>query len=436
MLRIKSFIVIIVLSVAVFSASAQSAVVTIEQVIQTALKNNYDISVAKNQEVETANSNTLGNAGMLPTVSLNASGTFSNNATKQEFSTGQVIDKTGVQSQNINTGAYLTWTLFDGLKMFATHQRLKELESMGMLNTKIQIENTLVKVISAYYTIVMEKEMIIGLNENIAVSEERLKIANKKFEIGTTSKVDVLQAKIDMNVQKSTLMREKNILADAKAALNQLLLEPVDKDFDVTETIPLMNDFKFEDLKNASSSKNSDLLFSQKNIEVSKYMIKEAKALYYPRLNLNANYLFSRSENQAGFSLLNQNLGLNLGFTASWTIFNGFNTANTVKNLKLELQNSTLEYEQTKTQIELALLKAFRKYQNDMEIAKLEEDNNKLAKENLDVALERFRVGVSTSIEIKTAQQSYQESINTLSLARYAAKLSETQLLKLSGGVK
>ncbi len=424
-----------IFSLFVLLSNGQTAQLTIDQAIETALKNNYDISIAKNLATETKNSNSLGMAGMLPTASLNATGALANNPTKQEFSTGQVVDRSGVQSQNITTGAYLTWTVFDGLKMFATHARLKELESIGMLNTKIQIENTLVKVINAYYTVVMEKQMILGLKENIAVSEERLKIAQKKFDIGTSSKLDVLQAKVDMNAQKSALMKENNLLSDAKETLNQLLLQPVDNDFEVQDTIPLMNDYKYEDLKNSITAKNYDLLFAQKNIDISRYMIKEAKSNYLPRLNLNANYIFSRAENQAGLTLLNQNLGLNLGFTVGWTIFNGFNTNTQVKNLKLELENSTLEYESTKTKLQLGMIKAFKKYENDLAILELENDNKKLAKENLDIALERFRIGNSTSIELKTAQQSYQDAIDRLSSARYNAKVSETDLLKLSGGV-
>ena len=417
------------------SSIAQSAQMTIEQAAEIALKNNYDILISKNISQQAVNSNTLGNAGMLPVLSLNATGISANNDTKQEFSSGLIVDKKGVQSENITTGAYLTWTVFDGLKMFATHDRLKELEGMGMLGTKIQIENTLVQVTSAYYTIVMHKQMIDGLKASMAVSEERLKIAQKKFDIGTASKVDVLQAKVDLNAQKSALMKESTLLSDSKETLNQLLVQPVDKEFEVADSIPLMNDYKYEDLKNSILAKNSDLLFSQKNIDVSNYMIREAKAAYYPRLNLNANYIFSRAQNQAGFALLNQNLGLNLGFTASWNIFNGFNNANNIKNLKLNLENSNFEYENLKTMTQLALLKAFKKYQDDLAILQLETENNSLVKENLTIALERFRVGESNSIELKVAQQSYEEAINRLSDARYSAKISETQLLKLSGGI-
>lgn len=417
------------------TARAQGQKMTVENAIEMALKNNYDIVISKNLAMQNSNNNTLGNAGMLPRIDLNASGSLANNATKQEFSNGLVVDKNGVQSKNITTGAYLTWTVFDGLKMFGTREKLQELERMGELNAKIQIENTIVKVITSYYSIAMQKQLIIGLKENIIVSEERLKIAQKKFDIGAISKADILQAKVDLNALKSDLMRQNTLLYDAKANLNQLLVQQVEQDIDVFDSIPLMSQYKYDDLKNAIMTNNSDLLFAQKNIEISKYMIKEGKSMAYPKLNLNANYIFSRSQNQAGFSLLNQNLGLNLGFTASWTIFNGFNTSNNVKNLQLNLENSTYEFENLKTITQLNLMKAFKKNQDDIAILKLEEENQLLAKENLEIALERFRLGASTSIELKVAQESYEDSIKRLSGSRFNAKISETQLLKLSGGI-
>ena len=414
---------------------AQSSQLTFEQATEIALKNNYNISIAKNLEKEAKNANTLGNAGMLPVVSINASGTQANNAIKQEYSTGTSLDRNGIISKNISTGANLTWTVFDGLKMFATKEQLAVLESMGMLNTKVQIENTLVQLINDYYNIVMLKQMIKGLKENMAVSEERLKIAQKKFDIGNASKVDLLQAKVDLNSQKAALIRENTLLSDAKETLNQLLILPVDKDFEVADTIPLLNDYKYEDLKNSITTKNSDLLFAQKNIDSYRYIVKQTRGNYYPKLNLNANYIFSRAENAAGLTLLNQNLGLNFGFTASWTVFNGFNNANLIKNQKLDVENSVLAYESLKTQTQLNLIKAFKKYNDDLSVLTLQEDNKKLAKENLDIALDLFRVGTTNSIQLQTAQQSFIDSINQLADARYNAKISETQLLKLSGGV-
>jgi outer membrane protein len=434
-INFKIYNLVIIFLCFVFTSNAQTSSLTIEQAVELALKNNYDILISKNQSQQATNNNTLGNAGMLPKVDLNASGNLANNATKQEFSSGLVVDKNGVQSKNITTGAYLTWTVFDGLKMFATHDRLEVLQAMGELNVKIQIENTIVQVISAYYGIAMQKQVISGLKENIAVSEERLKIAQKKYDVGTSPKTDVLQAKVDLNALQSTLMRQNTLLSDAKGDLNQLLVQPVEQDIDVKDSIPLMNQYKYEDLKNLVLTNNSGLLFAQKDIDVSNYMIKEGRSAYYPKLNLNANYIFTRAQNQAGFTLLNQNLGLNLGFTANWTIFNGFTGRNNLKNLQLNLENSKLEYESVKTLTQLGLVKSFKKYQDDLSILQLEEENNKLAKENLTIALERFRLGASTSIELKEAQRSYEESIDRLSDARFNTKISETQLLKLSGGI-
>lgn len=419
----------------IVSANAQPGQLSFEQAVDIALKNNYNISVAKNLSKEAVNSNTLGNAGMLPTAAINATGNFANNAIKQEYNTGASVDKTGIISKNITTGAYLSWTIFDGLKMFATKDQLEVLESMGMLNTKVQIENTLVQLITDYYNIVMLKQMIKGLKENMAVSEERLTIAQKKFDIGNASKVDLLQAKVDLNAQKTALIRETTLLSDSKETLNQLLILPVDKDFDVLDTIPLMNDYKYEDLKNSITTKNSDVLFAEKSIDSYRDIVKETRGNYYPKLNLNANYLFSRAQNAAGLTLLNQNLGLNLGFTASWTIFNGFNNANLIKNQKLDVENATINFESVKTTAQLNLIKAFKKFQDDVAVLNLQEDNKKLAKENLDIALELFRVGTTNSIQLQTAQQSYIDAFNQLANARYSAKLSETQLLKLSGGV-
>jgi len=410
-------------------------ILTVEQAVDMTLKNNFEIQLAKNEMQQTANNNSLGNAGMLPTLILNASGSTANNATKQEFSNGLVVDKGGVKSQNINTGAYLSWTVFDGLKMFATHNRLKEMEAMGVINMKLKIENLLVEVMNSYYAIVKQKQVISGLKASIIVSEERLKIAQKKLEIGVAAKPEVLQAKLDLSMQQTALIKQLRLLNESKQNLNQLMVVSLEQDFDVNDEIPLLNQYKYDELKTSITNKNNDLLLSQKITSIAKYSIQETRAAYLPKVNLNANYIFSRNENQAGFSLLNQNLGLNLGVTASWSIFNGFVTANNVKNAKLNLAYTTLQYESVKTQTQLNLLKAFKKHEEDLVILELEQANIALAKENLDIVFERFKLGQSTSIELKIAQQSYEDAINNLADARYNGKLSETQLLKLSGAI-
>lgn len=428
----KNKYLVFVFSFLVVNLFAQEQL-TLEQAIYIGLKNNYEINIVRNSEVMASNNNTPGNAGMLPKVDLQASTSFANNATKQEFVSGLVVDKSGVQSNNINAGVFLTWTIFDGFKMFASHKKLQELELMGTLSSKILIENTLSQIIVNYYNVVRQKQLIKGLSENIKISEERLKIAEMKFNTGSGSKLDVLQAKVDMNAQTSNLYRNKTILSELKMNLNQILARSPDLEFDVSESIPVEFQLKYEELKTEMQNTNTDLLFAKRNVAFSNQLLRESKSQLFPKLNLNANYLFSRSENQAGFSLLNQNLGLNLGLTASWTIFNGLNTNNLIKNAHLQMENADYEYKSTKLKIEHSLLVSYNKYQDDQKILALEEENVVLVKEAVNIALERFRIGASNSLELKEIQKSYDDSLTRLAEARFNAKVSETQLMKLNG---
>ena len=434
-MRIHKYIFLVAFAFLAGDGILAQGQLTIEEAIQLGIKNNYNILVANNNASIAANNNSLGNAGMLPVVDINASTNFATNATKQDFSTGTSVDKAGVKSNNISSGIYVTWTLFNGLKMFATHEQLSMLESMGKLSSKIQIESTVETIVVAYYNAVKQKQLIKGLNENIKISEERLTIAQKKFEIGSGSKLDVLQAKTDKNAQISLLYRQKTVLDELKANLNQLMARATETEFEVGDTIPVSFQLKYEDLKGNYQKTNLNLLFAQQNISLYKQQLKATKGDMFPVINLNANYLFSRAENQAGLILLNRNLGFNYGLTASWRIFNGFTLNNRIKNAQLQVENASLNYTNSQTQIEQQLLIAFKRFQDDQKILELEEDNLKLVRESVNIALERFRVGTSNTLELQTIQQTFEDALTRLEEARFNAKISETTLMKLNGNL-
>lgn len=433
-MRIHKYIIATILVTILIHVNAQGQF-TLEEAIELGIKNNYDIAVVNNTAAIASNNNTLGNAGMLPVIDINAATNFANNATKQKFYTGETVDRSGVGSSNMSTGVYLTWTLFNGLKMFATHQQLSMLESMGKLSSRIQIENTLQSIVVTYYNVVKQKQLIKGLSENIKISEERLTIAQKRFEVGAGSKLDVLQAKTDMNAQTSILIRQKTTLEELKTALNQLLARPVETTFDVSDTIPVQFQMKYEDLKSNYQKTNLDMLYAQENISLTKQQLRGTRADMFPVINFNANYLFSRVESGAGQLLFNRNLGFNYGLTATWRIFNGFNLNNRIKNAQLQADNATINYNNVKSQVEQQLLVAYKHFRDDENVLGLEEDNLKLVKEAVAIALERFRVGSSNSIELKEIQKTYDDALVRLAEARYNAKVSETQLMKLNGNL-
>lgn len=434
-MRINKYSFLFIYAIFVSAATFAQGQFTLEEAIELGIKNSYDIAVVNNNAAIAENNNTLGNAGMLPVVDINASTNFATNATKQKFYTGETIDRSGVKNSNITSGVYLTWTLFNGLKMFATHEQLSALEAMGKLSSKIQIENTLQSIIITYYNVVKQKQLIKGLSENIKISEERLAIAQKKFDVGAGSKLDVLQAKTDMNAQASNLIRQKTILDELKMSLNQLLARPAETTFEVNDSIPVSFQLKYEDLKTNYQKANVSLLYAQENMALSKQQLNSTKADMFPVINLNANYLFTRAQNGAGQLLFNQNLGFNYGLTASWRIFNGFTLNNRIKNARLQEENASLNYKNIQSQVEQQLIIAFKHYEDDKKVLDLEEDNLKLVKEAVNIALERFRIGSSNSLELKVIQQTYDDALVRLSEARYNAKVSETTLMKLNGSL-
>jgi len=406
---------------------------TLDQAISIALGNNFSILIAKSQSDINANDVTLGNAGMLPQVSFNASGTTASNTTHQNYSSGQEVNKSGVGSNNINSGLALSWTLFDGMKMFANYDKLKELKAMGELNLKVQIENNIAQVIRSYYDVVRQKQFIKVTSQLISIYDEREKISETKFNIGSGSKLEVMQAKVDMNAQRSQLLALQTALFNAKSSLNQLLARNSETDFDAVDSITLSYNPKYEDLKISAEKQNNALLFSEKNINASNYALKATRAQRFPVIGVNANYNFSRSENQAGFILLNQNLGFNTGFFASWNLFNGFEVNRQVKDAQVQAMISKMQYDMTKTQLENSIATAYRVFEQAKEALKLEEDNSKIAKENVDVALESFRIGKTSTLELKDVQKSFEDAETRLVNARYNAKAAETELMRLNG---
>jgi outer membrane protein TolC len=412
--------------------SAQESL-SLTDAIATGLKNNYSILIAKNLEEITKNDYSFGNAGMVPSVIATASGSTISNNTKQKYNTGLELNKSGVKSDAALASIGLDWTLFDGLKMFATYNKLGELNEKEKILTKIEIETLVQKIINGYFIIVQEKQLLAATIENLDVYNERFRITEAKFNVGSSSKVEFLQAKVDLNEQSTLKIKQELALSNAKISLNQLLARPVETDFEPTDSIVISYQPKLEDLKTTVVKNNYSLMSAQRDVNIASLTVNEFKSLRYPEFALTGNYVFSKTDNQAGFVLLNQNLGWNIGFTASWTLFDGFNVSRQIKNARLSYDNASLQLKDLRTQVDASLYIAFKDFETSLEVLRLEEENLEAAKENVTIALERFRIGKSTQLELKEAQNSLQDAENRTITARYATKVTETELMRLNG---
>jgi outer membrane protein len=406
---------------------------TLQQAIETGLKNNYSIIIAKNASEMAKNNATLGNAGALPQINLGLTQNNSITDTKQKYSTGSEVNKTGATSNSINAIAALDWTIFDGFKMFATYNKLKELNEMGELQARQVIENAVSEIISAYFDIVKQEALLTVIDTARKISEVKLNIAKTKFNIGSSSKVEYLQAQVDMNAEVSAYKKQQITIDASKVNLNKLLARDVSPEYEVVDSIEINYNPTYDDLKAKAAKENTGLQLAQKNITISGLTIKELRAQRFPVIGLNGNYSYSKSTSQANFILENRTNGFNYGFTATYNLFNGFTLNQKIKNAKLDLENSTINFNAAQTEVNAELIIVFKNFQNNLELLQMEESNGKLAKENVDLSLERFKAGTIDELQLKEAQQSFTEAQNRLVNARYDTKIAETDLKKLAG---
>ena len=418
------------------SAPAQRTV-SLEEAIATALQNNYNILLAKNDSIAAALDYSYKNAGFLPRLNGNLGTAWNNNAQKQILADGSKRESKGLKSNNITAQLALNWTLFDGMKMFATRDKLEEFVKLGELGIKNQLINTVASVITTYYNIVRQKQQLKAVEEQMSLSQERVKLAQYKLDIGVGTKPDVLQGKLDLNAQKAAQLLQQNLIAKLKEELNQLMNIQQSTLYEVSDSIPINTKLSLGDIQSNVESNNPALLIAKKNIDIAGLTLKERKAERLPTLTFNSAYNFNRTNNQAvinSFStLFNRSKGFNYGLTATVPIFNNFNNKRQIRQAELDIQYQRIVYDNQKSLINLSVINAWSDYEQQKRALALEEENIILAKENVSILFQVYKLNSTTLIQLKEAEKSLGDAYNRLIAARYSTKLAETELLRLKG---
>jgi len=410
---------------------AQNAL-TVNQAIEAVLKNNYDIIIQKNKAEILKTNSDASVANFLPKAGISISKSGSINSIEQKFSNGTETTKDGVTGSNFNPQLNITWTLFDGMKMFAVKSRLKNLSIIGELNYKDSLQTLIAQTIIAYYDIVSANMQLKALNDAIKISEERVTLTEKQYLVGASSKVDWLQARVDLNEEKSLVVNQLNLIEQKKADLNRLMALAPETYFTTVDSISFSDHISLSTLKELENQ-NFQLLMAEKNRQNSYLSKKEIFSNYLPQLNVMGNYGLSRSKNSAGFSLLNQTNGFSGGVSLYMPIFAGTLTQKQVKVANINTLNAETMYQKIHLQTNLKYFKAQKDFDKAKLILKMEEENILLANENLKIAAERFRLAESTAIEMRQAETSYSNAMNRLVQAKFALKSAETELLRMMG---
>tara|TARA_R110002126_G_scaffold4921_2_gene25480 strand:- start:146 stop:1450 length:1305 start_codon:yes stop_codon:yes gene_type:complete len=427
------YITIIVCLIA-FNCFGQE-VLTITDAVKTAVENNYQIITAGNNLKIDSLSVSPGFAGMLPTLEASIDDTNSVQNLSQTRSDGSQVEQDNAKNNNLSYGVALDWTLFDGLSMFANYEQLKQNQNLGEQELKQVILTKVGEVMITYYDLVQQQQQLSALDSTILISKQRVELAQNRFTIGKASKLEVLNAQVDLNTDQTLMQRQKELYANTKIELNRQLARDLKTDFIAVPEIFVDDSLLLPNLETEVVTNNPELNAERISKRISELELKQVRAARYPTIYATTGYNFGSSESSLGFTTSSNSRGFNYGFGATLNLFDGFKLNRNEKISKLELQNAEVAIEEQQQELLSFLNTTYQTYLTNISLIELEGNNEAIAKENLDITVEKYRIGIIPTLEFRTAQLNYINAKVRFSNAKFQAKLSEIILKQLSGNL-
>lgn len=419
------------------SVSAQK-LLSLEESIQLGLQNHYSIQISKKREQQALNDNTPGNAGFLPTITGTLNKSYTISGLDQEFFGGlrAPLVQSGVNSNSSNGGLAMVWTLYDGKGMFILRDRFKELQNLGAKQTETAIENLISLISSSYYDLIRQNLRVNNFKKGLEISNDRLKLAKDRYEVGQGSKVDYYSAQVDYNEDKALLIAQEQSYLNTKISYNTLLVRNHQEEFNVDSKIDLLPKLNLPELKEFALKQNPTLISALLTKKISDLDTKNIQSLQMPQIDLLAGYNMNQVNNGAGFGVQRGTSDvLNYGLRATINIFDGYNQKRRVQNAKINAEIAQLQIDDLKNALTSTLEKAFVTYENALNLISLETENYAIAKQNIDIAFDRFKVGIATSYELREVQRNAVSAETRLIETKFAAKAAEIELIRLSGNL-
>lgn len=429
-------ILFLITIISFFGTSFAQQKLSFDDAVRIVLKNNYGIRISFAEKKITENNLSLGNAGFLPVVTADANLTNNSFTQKQDFTNGTSVKSNGLTSSNLTAGVTLSWTLFDGFEMFVDYNRLKELNKTGELYLKSDIQNAVFDLMNTYFGIIKEQQTIKVIKNTILLSQERVRITQDKKNVGSSSKFEVLQAQSDLNQDSSSLLNEELKLTQLFNKLNRLLGEEPGIVYSVDESIPVNSNLNYSELLENLKKNNTEILLAEQNFNLAKLNTDLAKTDYYPVVSAFAGYNFTGNKPATGLIEKTNTYGFNYGIKASVNLFDGLNTSRSIENALINENILQLQLEDIKSGILNSFENAYKKYLNNLSLVELEKHNLQISAENVEIALERLKLGNLTPFEFRQVQITQLNAETRLLNAIYETKLAEAELLRITGSMQ
>ncbi|MEQ8907716.1 MAG: TolC family protein [Vicingaceae bacterium] len=404
---------------------------TLEQAITMGLENNYDIRLSRKAVDIAETENFIGNAGFLPEVTADGTYTESNQNTDLTFADGSGINRENAKTTTLNAGVGANWYIFDGTTMFVSKNQLEAVEKKSKYQLEAEINNSVAEITNTYHQLVAEEKTLLIYQEQKELSEAKFQLSKDRLSAGAGSELEQSQSEVELNADRAAVIEQEIIITQLKSKLNRLMGREVETNFEAADSIRIVSDLTLEELKQ-KVEENPNLKSYQQDLSIAVLNKKQTLADRLPSLALNGRYSYNESESEAGFVQNNQTDGLTYGATVSIPIFNGMQRSRKSQVNKIQIEQSKLTYENEVAKVKEQLQVQFQSYSRYQELLKMEQRNAAVADDNLKFAMESYKIGGISALDLREIQLSTLQAKERLVAIKYTIKMAETELLRLT----
>ena len=417
------------------SQSHAQEILTLEEAVRIALEKNYDIRLARNNvEIEDLNVS-WANAGLTPRVDAVLNDNNGIQTTRQTQADGSIRERNNARNSNLNYGAELNWTVFDGFAMFARHDQLQEFRKLSETELQQTVLTKVGEVMRTYFDLIQQKQQLAAYDSAIVISRMRLNVAQNRFTIGKAAKLAVLNAQVDLNTDTTNLLRQHALYANTKTVMNEIIGRDIATPFEVTDSIRIDNSLTLGQLAGLAQQQNPSLKAAGINKRIAELDKKQVRANRYPAVGVNTGYNFSQSESALGFATSSTGRGLTYGLSASVNLFNGGLQRRNEKIAEVQIKNAQVDQERINQNLNSQLTTAYQTYLTNLSLVGLEKKNVEISRRNLEITLDKYRLGTLTPVEFRDAQLNHLNAEVRYSNAQYQAKIAEIALKEIAGNL-
>ena len=410
---------------------------SVSDAVKLTLENNLDIKVIENQNKIFKNNASILNSGYLPKLSSSAGFNKSNQNIEIETPNNLSGKLDNMKSENSFSNVSLQYVLFDNSGRKFNYKKSKELSFRSDLEVKEVIENTLLQLYTIFYEVCRlseEKEII---RSSLEISKSRLERNKIKFEFGQSTKLELLNAEVDVNTDSIRYLNSIKNLSNAKRDLNLVMNVDLNTEYILDKNVKYNSEENIMSFYDNAGENNTRLKIYNKSVDISGYELKSIRSTYLPAIGLIGSYDWNESTNDNPYAFFNKNVydGISGGINLSWDIFNSGKRITANKNAKINLENSKIEKEKAFLMFQKELNNSYETYKNNLFILDVQEQSLNTNKNNFLRNSEKYDIGIVSSIEFRNAQINLLNANLSRNTARYDAKISELIFLKLSGQI-